>query len=442
VRPVTAGVSGLAALTDALAANRRGEQRGVTSVCSAHPLVLAAAAERAARRRSLLCVESTASQVNQEGGYTGSTPAAFRAAVAAVAAAAGLPGDLLVVGGDHLGPFPWRSEPVATAMAKASTLVRDCALAGYAKLHLDASMSCADDPGGADAPLDEHTALARTVELCRTAEDACASGGLTPPVYVIGTEVPAPGGERAGAAGPSVTGGDAVARTLELARDAFAAAGLERAWERVVAVVAQPGVEFGDDVVVAYAPAAARGLAEAVRGRWPLVLEAHSTDYQTPAALAGLVGDGFAILKVGPWLTFAMREALFALEEIEREWLGRRPGVELSGLRGALEAAMLADPRHWTAYYSRDDGDLRSRLAFSFSDRCRYYWTQPGPAGATERLLRNLSGGEIPLELLSQYLPAELTAVREGELTAEPAALVRAHVGGVLDLYAAACGDA
>ena len=29
--------------------------------------------------------------------------------------------------------------------------------------------------------------------------------------------------------------------------------------------------------------------------------------FQTPAALARLVDDGFAILKVGPWLTFAFR---------------------------------------------------------------------------------------------------------------------------------------
>jgi D-tagatose-1,6-bisphosphate aldolase subunit GatZ/KbaZ len=302
-------------------------------------------------------------------------------------------------------------------------------------------MSCADDPGGSGAPLDEATATARAVELCHVAEEARLRAGFAAPVYVIGTEVPTPGGERAGDAGPRVTSGAAVTRTLESARDAFAAAGLGDAWERVVAVVAQPGVEFGDDAVVAYDPVAAAGLSAGVRGVWPLVFEAHSTDYQRPDALAALVRDGFAVLKVGPWLTFAMREALFALEAIERELLGPRPGAVLSGLRDRLESLMLAEPRHWAAYYDPDDEQLRTRLAFSYSDRCRYYWAQPAMRQAVASLLGNLAGVAIPLELLSQYLPREYTAVRAGRLTPEPAALVRAHVAGILDLYGEACGD-
>lgn len=433
--------SGLPALSRILAANRRREPRGVTSVCSAVPFVLDAAAARAARRGSLLCIESTASQVNQDGGYTGMTPADFAAGVRATAAAAGVPDVQLVLGGDHLGPYPWRGVQAATAMHRAAVLVRDCVLAGYEKIHLDASMSCADDPGGIGAPLDEETATTRTVELCRAAERACAETGFAAPVYVIGTEVPAPGGERAGDARPVATSGDALDRSLELVRAGFSAAGLEAAWERVVAVVAQPGVEFGDGAVIAYDPAAAAGLV-AARGRWPLVFEAHSTDYQAPASLAQLVGDGFAILKVGPWLTFALREVLFALEAIEREWLGSRSSVEPSRLRGILEDAMLADPRHWAGYYDRDAADLGTRLAFSFSDRCRYYWSQPGPSGAVERLIQNLSREPIPLELMSQFLPPEYAAIRAGTLAPEPAALVRARISSVLDLYGVACGDA
>ena len=433
--------SGLNALARILAANRRGEQRGVTSVCSANPFVLEAAAARAARHGSLLCIESTASQVNQQGGYTGMTPAGFAAGVRAAAAAAGVADGQLILGGDHLGPFPWRDLPAAAAMTHAAALVRECVLAGYDKLHLDASMSCADDPGGSGDALDEVEATARTVQLCRVAEEARMKAGLTAPVYVIGTEVPAPGGERAGDAGPQVTSGDAVKRTLESARDAFAAAGLVDAWERVVAVVAQPGVEFGDDLVVAYDSAAAAGLTDSLRGTWPVVFEAHSTDYQTPGALADLVRDGFAILKVGPWLTFALREALFALEAVERELLERRPGAVLSGLREVLEIAMLAEPRHWAAYYDSNDAELRTRLAFSYSDRCRYYWAQPPLEHAVAVLLQNLAGVDIPLELLSQHLPREYAAVRAGLRVPEAAALIRGHITGVLDLYGDACGD-
>ena len=103
---------------------------------------------------------------------------------------------------------------------------------------------------------------------------------------------------------------------------------------------------------------------------------------------------------------------------------------------------MLADPRHWAGYYDRDAADLRMRLAFSFSDRCRYYWSQPGPAAAVARLLLNLSRDPAPLALLSQFLPLEVAAVRDRALAPQPAALIRAHIDGVLDLYRVVCGDA
>ena len=438
--------TGVQRLRDLLAANRRGERAGVTSICSAEPFVLEAAAARATRGSGLLCIESTANQVNQDGGYTGMTPANFRDAGAKLTAAAGLPATRLILGGDHLGPYPWRDRPATSAMAAARELVRGCVLAGYTKLHLDASMACADDPAGAGGPLDDETATARAVDLCRAAEAARGEllGGAPAPVYVIGTEVPAPGGEVAGDAGPRVTPVAAVERTLELARDGFAAAGLVGAWERVVAVVVQPGVEFGDETVADYDPAAARGLSDYLRRDRALVFEAHSTDYQSPVALTRLVDDGFAILKVGPWLTFAFREAVFALQSIERDWLGDRRGVELSDLRATLDRAMVAEPRHWAPYYGGDPAELRRRRAFSYSDRCRYYWPQPAVRAALDRLLDNLSGGRsgerIPPTLLSQYLPDQYEAVRAGELADEPAALVRDKIERVLALYDVACG--
>ena len=63
-------------------------------------------------------------------------------------------------------------------------------------------------------------------------------------------------------------------------------------------------------------------LTELLKDEAGLVYEAHSTDYQRPESYRNLVRDGFAILKVGPALTFAMREVLEALSLIEAE-LGR-----------------------------------------------------------------------------------------------------------------------
>ena len=118
-----------------------------------------------------------------------------------------------------------------------------------------------------------------------------------------------------------------------------------------------------------------------------LAFEAHSTDYQTEAALTALVQCHFAILKVGPWLTFAMREALFALAAIEGELL---PAEDRSPAARATRAAMLADPSHWQGHYAGSEAELRLARAFSLSDRCRYYWPVPEVAAAVDRLFANL----------------------------------------------------
>ncbi|NED91018.1 class II D-tagatose-bisphosphate aldolase, non-catalytic subunit, partial [Streptomyces sp. SID11233] len=63
--------------------------------------------------------------------------------------------------------------------------------------------------------------------------------------YVIGTEVPVPGGADHALDGVPPTPARAARETLETHRAAFTAAGLGGAWRRVMALVVQPGVEFG-----------------------------------------------------------------------------------------------------------------------------------------------------------------------------------------------------
>ena len=334
--------------------------------------------------------------MNPEGGYTGQTPAAFAAFAREVAGEAGLFRERLLLGGDHLGPHPYRSEPAASAMAKARELVRQCVLAGYTKLHLDASMRLCGDPGPPDAALDPELVTERAAELCAAAEDARAGlpRGSPAPVYVIGTRrAPArrraPHGGKAGdAAPPAPTGSDEVARTVALSREAFARRGLEAAWDRVIAVVVQPGVDFTASAVFDYDRARAAPLVEFIRSAPGLVYEAHSTDYQRPEALRALVEDRFAVLKVGPWLTFAFRQAVFGLEAIEEEWLGGRKAVGLSGLRRALEAAMAERPEHWRGHHRGDEDGVRTLRAFGYADRVRYYWPSPDGAGGAPAALR------------------------------------------------------
>jgi D-tagatose-1,6-bisphosphate aldolase subunit GatZ/KbaZ len=421
-----------------VAEHKAGAARGIVSICSSHPAVLEAAARHAAAIGAPLLVESTSNQVNQDGGYTGMTPAAFAEFLTRIGRSAGLTGDRILLGADHLGPYPWRSLPAEEAMRRARVLAAGCVEAGYTKLHLDASMACAGDR--ADRP--SKTLVAeRTADLCAAAEDAhrrlrAAAGALH---YVIGSDVPAPGGETDGTVPPEVTAPEDVQETLEITRRVFARRGLGAAWERVVAVVVQPGVDFGSDAVHEYEPAAAARLSRFIGAHARLVFEAHSTDYQRPRSLRRLVGDHFAILKVGPALTFAFREAVFALALMEREWLGGRPDAGLSGLPAVVDGAMVADPRHWAGYYRGTPEEIACARRYAYADRMRYYWPRPDVQAALGRLFENLTRWPPPLTLLSQFLPEQYAHVRDGRLGRDPREWVSNRIAAVLAQYTRAC---
>ena len=428
-------------LEDVVGRNRRNEPVGVYSVCSAHPAVLEAALCQALEDKSNVCIESTCNQVNQFGGYTGQTPAQFARFVRSIAAKVGFPEQQILFGGDHLGPYPWRQEPVRVALEKAAVLVRASVLAGYSKIHLDASMACAGD--APNQPLADEVIAQRAAVLCQVAEAAWTelSAGSPAPLYVIGTEVPVPGGELGPGLAPAVTLVEHAKTTLDNCRAAFLKHHVEAAWDRVIGLVVQPGVEFGDASVFEYDRAKARSLSQCLPASPSLVYEAHSTDYQPPLTLRRMVEDHFAILKVGPWLTFAFREAVFALGEIEREWLGGRHAVSLSQVPAALDQAMLLNPAHWKAYYRGDEAELRFARRYSYSDRSRYYWPEPPVEREIEKLVANLSAAPIPLTLLSQYLPEQYDAVRSGALRNHPAAVIQDRIRKVLEIYAGASGQ-
>jgi D-tagatose-1,6-bisphosphate aldolase subunit GatZ/KbaZ len=419
--------------------NRRSEKVGVYAVCSAHPSVIAAAVQQAVDDQSVLHVESTSSQVNQLGGYTGQTPAQFAAFVHSAAQQAGLPRERVLLGGDHLGPYPWREQSPEVALHKACELVRACVLAGYNKIHLDASMACADD--AASGP-DERSIAHRAAILCRAAEGAFAElpPGSSPRLYVIGTEVPAPGGESLPGALPAVSPADKIDHTLQLFRAAFAEQNVISAWDRVIGMVVQPGVEFGENVIFDYDRQRAAALSSALPKHPALVYEAHSTDYQRPTALAQMVEDHFAILKVGPWLTFAFREAVFALTAIERELLAHRHGVRLSQVREALEAAMLRNPAYWRSYNHGSADEIRLARIYSYSDRCRYYWGDTTVQQELAQLRANLDACPPPLTLISQYLPLQYEAIRCKRRPAHAEEMIQEHIRSVLRVYAMACG--
>ncbi|HAF62160.1 MAG TPA: tagatose-bisphosphate aldolase [Anaerolineaceae bacterium] len=415
--------------------HKDGRASGICSVCSTNRSVLEAAMQWDRDSNQLLLIESTCNQVNQNGGYTGLTPAAFTGYIQDISDKNGFPTERIFLGGDHLGPNPWKHESSSSAMAKAEQLVRDYVAAGYRKIHLDASMLC-----GGDTALSNKEIAERTVRLCKQAESAIDfQKNDCLPLYVIGTDVPKPGGLSAqGNDGIHVSTVLDVKETIDAFRAAFIKHGLEKAWNRTIAIVVSPGVEFGDREVYWYERERNRDMKDFIETVPGLVFEAHSTDYQPPILLRQMVEDHFAILKVGPALTFAYREALFNLAAIENEM----PTINHfahSGLKEVLMKIMLADPSHWREHYCGSPEEIAFSLKYSFNDRIRYYWGDPVVRNAVEKLINNLRNVPIPLALISQYFPASFALVRDQQIKPDPVTLIQATILRVLEDYRFAC---
>jgi D-tagatose-1,6-bisphosphate aldolase subunit GatZ/KbaZ len=421
-------------IREVVAQHKAGRSVGVYSACSAHPLVIEAALKSVRRQSGPVLIEATSNQVNQDGGYTGMRPADFSRFVLDIAARLGVPSEQVLLGGDHLGPNCWQDLRAEAAMVKSEQLIADYVAAGFRKIHLDCSMSCADDP----TPLTDAVVAQRAARLCAVAEKTWSRVGGEAPVYVVGTEVPVPGGAKESLTELALTEPAAVTATIDAHWEAFQSVGLHHVWPRVIGLVVQPGVEFDHYKVIDFQAPRAADLAAVVEAQPHMVYEAHSTDYQTPANLRALVQRHFAILKVGPGLTFAMREALWGLDEVEREWLG---ADRSSRLRETVQQAMTAAPRHWNKYYLSDGRQLTLDQQYSLSDRIRYYWPAPEVETALNRLLSNLDSNPPPLTLLSQYLPLQYEAIRAGRIGLRARELVLHSIEQVLQQYSAACTD-
>jgi len=415
-----------------------GRRRGQVAICSSRREVLEAAVELAMSQGNHLLIEVTGNQVNQYGGYSGMTPAAFATEIDRLAFAMGFPRSRILLGADHLGPHIWRNEPIEIAMPNALELVRQCVRAGFSKIHIDTGFGCANDTS---PELPPEIAAERAVALCRAAESNAGqlSSAASRPLYVIGAEVPPPGGALDDPQTLGITSPEKVEETLYLYEARFKSARLEAAWDRIMAIVVQPGVEFGDSLVAPYCSERARALSR-FHDRLPadMTYEVHSTDYQSAGRLAQMVADHFTLLKVGPCLTHAFREAVFGLARIESEQLNRRRGVQLSNIREVLEAVMLENPVHWRSHYRGSPEKLRDLRLHSRRDRLRYYWSHPAVASALKRLLANLEPGLSPA-WVEAHLPKVYAALPSDRNPVDSTTLIRRCIQLALKPYFDAC---
>lgn len=408
---------------------------GVPSFCSANKIVIEAIMEQAKRFDDMVLIEATANQVNQYGGYMDMKSEDFKNYVYKIADKINFDKQKIVLGGDHLGPLTWCDEPEKEAMEKAKVLVRQCVMAGYTKIHLDTSMKLGDDPE--DKPLDVEKIAKRGAILYKECEDAYQElikkdKNAVHPVFVIGSEVPIPGGTQEDA-GLKVTTPADFENTILSYKKVFKEYGLENAWEYIIGIVVQPGVEFGNNELHIYNRYDAIDLCNTLKKYPDIVFEGHSTDYQPPVKLKEMVEDGIAILKVGPALTFAVREALFALSYMEKELI--EDEAKRSNFIEKLEKVMLEDNHNWVKHYHGNELEKKLARKYSFSDRSRYYFSLPEIVQAQDELIKNFENIEIPLGMLHQYMPTQYVKVRDGKLKNDAYELVKDAVVSIVEDY-------
>lgn len=424
-------------LLQMIQAQKKNMPVGIYSVCSANEFVIEAALERGKQTKSIVLIEATSNQVNQYGGYTGMKPKDFVKFVQKIAKKCDFPFERIILGGDHLGPLTWTNLDEKLAMKEASKLIELYVLAGFTKIHIDTSMRLADDDQ--QAMLSTTTIARRGAELAAVAERAYAkvkakNPNALHPVFIVGSEVPIPGGAQEEEDGVAVTKVKDLQQTIQAFQNAFLENNLKDSWNHVIAVVVQPGVEFGDATVIEYDRKKAKKLTKSLKTVKNLVFEGHSTDYQTKIALKEMVEDGIAILKVGPGLTFAAREAMFALAHIE-DALCKGTKTKPSNFIDVLEDVMLKNPENWQKHYHGSSSQLAFKRKYSFSDRCRYYLPNEKVQAALDTLIKNINSAEIPYSLLSQYMPVQYTKVREGQIPCTAEALIKDRIVNCIDEY-------
>lgn len=414
---------------------KNNEAIGIYSACSSNEFVLKAVLKRAKQLNSIVLIEATANQVDQFGGYSGMKPLDFKNYIYDLAKEIDFDINNIILGGDHLGPLTFSKYDEARAMDLADTLIYDYVYAGFTKIHLDTSMKLLSDDQ--NTILSDEIIAKRALRLFKVAMKAYEDlkkikPDAIKPVFIVGSEVPIPGGAISSDAQMNITKPADFIKTYNCFKDLFIANGYKEEWENIIAFVVQPGVEEKDDGCVPYDRKAAQSLKDLINTFPNIVFEAHSTDYQTKEKLRELVEDGFAILKVGPGLSFAAREALFALANIEAILL-KDDHDKQSNLQAIIDEEMLKNPKYWINHYKGDEKEISFKRAYSFSDRIRYYLNNERVKEAINKLFANLN--EIPLSLLSQYMPIQYQKIREGSLSINPEDLVLDRIINTIDDY-------
>jgi len=422
-------------LMDIMEANRGGEGKGIYAVESQNSTVQEAYLRQALADGSPALFEICADMLDPHGQGGKMLPDDFIANVRRDAGKTGFPRDRLFFGVNDLSPSLWKGESIESALKKTRAFISDLVSLGFKKLGIHAAIPLKGDP--ADQPLPQEVIVAREAALYKAAEGAAATlPEEEKPLYVIDAH---PGQVMAEDQENVVRKED-----VEIAVDMFAktaeAAGLPEMKERLLAVRIFSGVGHDGEKVIPFDSSLLEELGGCVYRTKPVVMEVLQTDFQPQTVLDELAHNHFALMSVGPELTYTMREALFSLAMMENETMIGKPGVYLSNFIIELDRSMQSAPQHWQKYYTGNGFEQLIARKYSLYDRSRFYWEDKEVRKTKKRLFENLIEYPIPLTVMRQFMPYQYERVAAGELENKPDELVMDAVRRALRRYSRACG--
>ncbi len=424
----TLGVYQMNRLMNIIRKHENYNYRGFVSICTANMHVIEIALEKAKKENMVLIVETTSNQVNQFGGYTKLTPIQFSKKIHQLVKRVGFNEENLILGADHCGPLPFKKFDQTKALSHAMDLMTLYIEAGFNKIHVDTTISCADDPiKGPSIETIINRGVNLITEMKRKFKDS-SDVNFNDIVFVVGSDVPPAGGSLEDEISPtSVTDFE---ETMMLYKEKLD----PNVFNQIVGVVVQPKVDFEHFKLVRFEKAVVQSLVKGLE-KWPkLVFEAHSTDYQCKEDLRSMVDNHFKILKVGPALTFAYKKALLGLSHIE-SWAVEKENQ--SNLITTIEDALDENPEYWNAYIKQGDINHRILRTFSYFDRSRYVYFDPRVIDAIKKLKNNINQSAIPHTLIEQYFPF----VKNTDCGSLFETIIEYHVNCVLEDYIYATKD-
>lgn len=365
-------------------------------------------------------IECTSNQVNQNGGYTKNTPKSFIKKIFKISKNLKFKKKNLYLGGDHLGPLPWKYNSKTIALKNSIKLIGDFLRQNYCKIHIDTSIKCRDDK-----QINNKMIFNRSKEILKT---PIIKKRLKDKFLIIGSEVPLSGSGDVNKL--TVTSKEQIKGECNQFKKVLKDLKLKN---KKFGLVIEPGMKYMHSKVVV--PKFKKFFEiKKISKDENFVFEAHSTDFQSQQILTKLVQNNFKFLKVGPELTLNYSKAIFFMHQIEKKFYKKKH----SNIRKVILKSMINNPKYWKDYYKKKNENhfLNSKL-----DRMRYYLHVNSVSKSINLLKKNINNitFEKNFSLLNQINKKEFLRYQQNKLSNfEIIQLI--YISKVLKKYFLACG--